>query len=84
MPLYRSPPYTHLVELAAHDVHLRRNRAQVVVRLLVADIASAEDLPDLAGDLGVSSRVFALALDSGAFPFLPKRDCSGATTKEAA
>lgn len=39
---------THIVKLAAHDVHLGRDGAEVVVRLLIADVAGTDDLSDLA------------------------------------
>lgn len=50
---------THLVELSPYDVHFRRDRAQIVIRLLVADIASTQNLADLAWNLDVSSSLCA-------------------------
>jgi len=41
--------HTHLVIVAAHHMHVSRYGAQVVVRLLVAHVAGADDLLDLAG-----------------------------------
>jgi len=39
-----------LVIIAFDDMHVGRDRPQILVRLLVADVARAEDLLDLARD----------------------------------
>lgn len=40
----------HLIIISSHNIHIRRNRAQVIVRLLVTDIARADDLLDFSGN----------------------------------
>jgi len=53
IPLHIHP--THIVKLAAHDMHLGRDGPEVVIRLLVANVAGTDHLPDLAGYLWVSA-----------------------------
>lgn len=48
-PLMRSG--AHLVKFPSHAEHLWSYRPEVVIRLLVIDVARAYYLPDLAGDL---------------------------------
>jgi hypothetical protein len=46
----------HVVKLPADDVHLGSDGPEVIVRLLVADVACADDLPDLPRYLRAISR----------------------------
>lgn len=61
---YRSLRPAHIVKLAPDDVYLRGDGPQVIVRLLVADIARADDLADLPGHLHEHEQEYQRGSDS--------------------